>query len=102
MLYVIASITLRPGCQERYLEELSSLAPEVRAEAGCLEYGGAVDTASGLKLQIPLRPDVVTIIERWSNLEALKAHSVAAHMQAFRARTVDFVVGTTLQVLRPV
>jgi quinol monooxygenase YgiN len=102
MIYVIASIALRPGCQERYLRELASLAPEVRAEAGCLEYGGAIDTASGLKPQIPLRPDVVTIVERWSGLEALQAHSVAPHMQAFRARTADWVAGTSLQVLNPV
>jgi len=102
MIYVIASITLRPGCQERYLKQLSSLAPEVRAEAGCLEYSGAVDTASDLKPQIPLRPDAVTIIERWGNLEALKVHSVAPHMQAFRTRTADLVVGTSLQVLNPV
>ncbi len=102
MIYVIASITLRPGCRVRYLEELALLVPEVRAEAGCLEYGGAVDTPSGLKPQIAPRPEVITIIERWGSLDALQVHSVAPHMQAFRARTADLVVGTSLQVLNPV
>jgi quinol monooxygenase YgiN len=102
VFYVIATITLRPDCRERFLEELRALAPEVRAESGCLEYAPALDTASGLRPQIPLRLEVVSILERWASLEALQAHSTAPHMQAFRTRTADLVAGTSLQVLSPV
>ena len=49
-----------------------------------------------------MRPDVVTIVEKWSGLEQLNAHLVAPHMKAYRERVKPFVVRTTLQVLEPV
>jgi quinol monooxygenase YgiN len=73
----------------------------VRAEAGCLDYGPTIDVASGLSAQPPVREDVVTVVERWEGLEALRAHLAAPHMADYRARVKDFVVRTQLQVLQP-
>lgn len=101
MIHVIATIELNPGTRDRFLAEFRQLVPQVRAENGCLEYGAAVDVASGSPAQIPLRPDVVTVVEKWSDLDALRAHSVAPHMAAYRPRVKEFVVRTTLQVLEP-
>ena len=101
MIHVIAAIELHPGTRELFLHEFTQLAPEVRAEDGCIEYGGAIDLASGLSAQIPVRPDVVTVVEKWSSLEALAAHLAASHMKAYRERVKPFVVRTTLQVLAP-
>lgn len=101
MIHVIATIELNPGVRDRFLAEFARLVPEVKAEAGCLEYGAAVDVASGLGPQVPLRPDVVTIVEKWESLDALRAHAVAPHMAAYRGRVKDFVIRTTLQVLEP-
>jgi hypothetical protein len=39
---------------------------------------------------------VVTGIERWEGLEALRAH-----LAAYRARVKDYVVRTQIQVLQP-
>lgn len=102
MIHVVATIELQPGVRARFLEEFARLVPEVKAENGCLEYGAAVDVASGSPAQIPLRPDVVTVVEKWTNLDALRAHAVAPHMGAYRARVKELVVKTTLQVLEPV
>ena len=52
-----------------------------------------------LPAQVPLRPDVVTIIEKWASLNALAAHAVAPHMQAYRKRVAHLVLKTSLQVL---
>ncbi|MFO1319381.1 MAG: putative quinol monooxygenase [Burkholderiales bacterium] len=101
MIHVIATIELQPGVRDRFLAEVAGLVPAVRAEAGCIEYGAAVDAASGLGPQIALRPDVVTIIEKWETLDHLRAHAVAPHMQSYRGRVKEFVVRTTLQVLTP-
>lgn len=101
MIHVIATIELQPGVRDRFLAEVTKLVPEVKAEVGCIEYGAAVDVASGLGPQIALRPDAVTIIEKWESLEALMAHAVAPHMQAYRGRVKDFVVRIALQVLAP-
>ncbi|MDE2251828.1 MAG: antibiotic biosynthesis monooxygenase [Gammaproteobacteria bacterium] len=101
MIVVVATVELRPGARERFLAELAALAPVVLRETGCIEYWPTVDVASGLGAQVPLRSDVVTIVEKWESLPALAAHAVAPHMQAYRLRVVDLVAKTALQVLAP-
>ena len=101
MIHVIATIELHPGRRARFLEEFARLVPDVRAEAGCIEYGGAVDVPSGLAVQLPLRPDVVTVVEKWTDLPALTAHLRAPHMTVYRERVQAFVVHTTIIVLEP-
>jgi quinol monooxygenase YgiN len=101
MIHVIATIALAEGTRAAFLEEFRKLVPLVRAEAGCLEYGAALDTPSGLPIQIPLRENVVTIVEKWESVAALQAHSKAPHMVAYRPKVKDYVRGTQLQVLEP-
>lgn len=102
MIHVIATIELHPGTREKFLAEFVKVVPDVHAENGCIEYGPTVDVASGSAAQIPLRADVVTVVEKWSSTETLAAHSVASHMQALRERIKPYVIRTTLQVLSPV
>ena len=101
MIHVLATAELHPGTRERFLEEFHGIVPAVRAEDGCLEYGAAVDTPTGLPAQPPVRDDVVVIVEKWRDLPALRAHLAAPHMTAYRTRVRDYVVRTTLQVLAP-
>ena len=84
---------------KRFLEVFNANVPAVRAEAGCIEYRPAVDVASGLAAQ-RLEPDLVTIIEKWESLEALRAHLAAPHMAAYREKVKDLVVNVTLKVLQ--
>ena len=102
MIYVIATIDVAPGKRDQFVEEFRRIVPEVLAERGCLFYGPTVDTASGLARQLPLRDNVVTIVESWESLSDLHAHSVAPHMNAYRERVKDLVVGMQLQILSPV
>ena len=101
MIYVIATVELKPGTREAFLAEFRKTVPNVRAEKGCIEYGPTVDVPSGIKTQIPLRDSVVTIVEKWESLEALQAHGVAPHMATYRERVKDFVGRVSLQVLEP-
>ena len=101
MIHVIATVELQPNTRDRFLREFSQVVPHVRAEQGCIEYGAGVDLATGIAVQIPLRPDAVTVVEKWSSLETLQAHLVAPHMKAYRERVKELVTRTTLQVLQP-
>ena len=101
MLHVIATIELTPGSRDAWLAEFRKLVPLVQAEAGCIEYGPAVDVASGLAVQPPLRNDGVTVIEKWADLPSLKAHLAAAHMAEYRERTKAMIANLTLHVLQP-
>ena len=98
MITVIASIRVKPGTRAAYLEVLRGNLTSVRAEVGCHEYRPTVDTPSGLPPQ-QLDPDVVTLLEKWSSLDALREHLAAPHMAAYRDKVKDMVVGVTLKVL---
>lgn len=99
MIHVIASIRVKSDSVRRFLEVFNANVPAVRAEAGCIEYRPAVDVASGLAAQ-RLEPDLVTIIEKWDSLEALRAHLAAPHMATYREKVKDLVVNVTLKVLQ--
>lgn len=101
MIHVIATVELKPSAREAFLAEFRQNIPNVLAEQGCIEYGPAVDLPTEIKVQIPLRPDVVVVVEKWESLEALYAHLKAPHMAAYREKVKGLVVGTTLQVLEP-
>lgn len=101
MIHVIATIELAPGTREAFLAEFRKLIADVRAEAGCIEYGPAIDAETGIPTQFKVGADRVTVIEKWKSVDALKAHSVAPHMQAYRVRVKDFVRGMELRVLAP-
>lgn len=101
MLHVIATIELAPGTREKFLAEFRKLIPEVRAEAGCIEYGPAVDADTDIPVQFRMGADKVVVLEKWESVAALKAHGVAPHMQAYRARVKDYVRGMELRVLAP-
>ena len=101
MIHVIATIELNPGTRDKFLAEFRKLVPEVKAEVGCVEYGPTVDADTDIAIQYKLGPDRVVIVEKWETVAALKAHGVAPHMQAYRAKVKEFVKGMELRVLSP-
>ena len=102
MIYVVATIQLKPGVREAFLAEQRHLLPLVRAERGCLEYAPSVDIALADPPKAPLRADVVTMHEKWETLADLQAHAVAPHMNEFRAKTKSLVENTKVEVFAPV
>lgn len=102
MIHVIATIELNAGTREGFLTEFRKLVPQVRAEVGCLEYGAAIDLPTNLPVPVPLRADVVTVVEKWQSLDHLTAHLAAPHMMEYRVRVKDYVTRVSLQVLEPV
>jgi quinol monooxygenase YgiN len=101
VIHVIATIRLAPGTRAAYLEEYRKLTPLVRAEAGCVEYGAAVDEPTGIAVQELAGEDAVIVVEKWEGVDALRAHLAAPHMADYRAKVKDYVKGVTLRVLRP-
>ena len=99
MISVIAEIKVVDGKLAAFLEEFARIVEPVRAEDGCIEYGPTVDAVTDISAQIPYRPNVVTVVEKWESLDALGAHLVAPHMLEYRPRVKDIVVGTTLRIL---
>jgi quinol monooxygenase YgiN len=101
MITVVASITVKAERKIEFIELFKANIPAVLAEAGCIEYAPTVDLATGLPPQI-LEDNVVTIIERWQSVAALKEHLAAPHMHRYRERVKDMVTGMTIKVLHAV
>ena len=101
MIHVIATIELAPGTREKFLTEFRKNMPNVHAEQGCVEYAPAIDTPTDLPVQSKVGPDKVVIVEKWANLDALKAHMKAPHMAAYAASVKDYVRGRDIKILSP-
>ena len=101
MIHVLAQIENTPGHSSDFLAEFAKVAILVRQEAGCIEYGAAVDVPTGIPVQNFLGDDTVLIIEKWDSIDHLKAHLVAPHMTDYRVRIKPFVKSVRLQVLEP-
>jgi quinol monooxygenase YgiN len=102
MIHVIATAELAVGTRSEYLKELWKIVPLVQAENGCLEYGPAEDMHTGIPVQQPVDENSITIIERWTDVDALKIHLKASHMQSYRNAVKDYVKQIKIRILAPV
>jgi quinol monooxygenase YgiN len=102
MIYVIAKVELVAGKRSDYLNELNKVRSHVCNESGCLQYGPAIDVATDITNQDPINENTVTIIEGWTDVDALKAHLTAPHMQSYHEAAKDYVKQITIKVLKPV
>jgi quinol monooxygenase YgiN len=101
VIHVLAIITTKPGRREEVLGHFRANMPAVHAEAGCIEYGPAVDAEGLGSFQTQLGPDTFVVIEKWESVEALKAHAAAPHMAAYAAKTRDLLASRVIHVLAP-
>ena len=100
-VFVIATIEVKPGQRAAFIEIFKANVPNVLAEDGCIGYEPVVDLETGIANQPPLRDNVMTVVEKWASLDALRAHLKAPHMDAYRAQVKDLVAGATLHIMRP-
>ena len=101
MIHVIAVITAKPGKRSEILAHFNANVPNVRAEAGCIEYGAAVDAEGALPIQAKWGADTFLVIEKWESMDALKAHAAAPHMAAYAAKTRELIASRVIHILRP-
>jgi len=102
MIHVLAVITAKPGRRAALLEAFNANVPAVRAEAGCIAYGGAIDVPDFGSVQAPFGPDTFVVIEQWENGDALRAHGKSPHMVAYAANTKELVADRRIHILDPV
>jgi len=100
MIHVLAIITAKPGLRANILEAFHANMPAVHAEDGCIEYGPAIDADGVGPFQTKFGDDTFVVIEKWSTLEHLKAHAASAHMQAYGAKTKEWIASRVIHVLQ--
>jgi quinol monooxygenase YgiN len=99
MIHVIAAVRVKPGKVSEFLKIFKANVPLVKAEKGCIQYVPTVDINTEFPPQI-MDENVVTIIEAWESLEALRNHLVAHHMLAYREKVSSIVENVSLKVLQ--
>lgn len=83
MIIVIARAEVDPARVDELRPALDAMMRATWEESGCLSYSMAVEGDS-----------VVSIVERWQDVAALKAHFTMPHMQAFN----DAVMGAVRSI----
>src|SRR5437763_14093764 len=100
VIHVVAIITAKPGQRATVLANFAANRPAVLAEAGCIEYGAAIDIEN--MGTAAYGPDAFVVIEKWESADHLKAHAVAPHMKEYGAKNKDLVASRVIHVLAPV
>ena len=80
MIIVIARAEVDPGRLDELRPALDAMMRATWEESGCLSYSMAVEGGS-----------VVSIVERWQDVAALKSHFGTPHMAAFNAAVMGAV-----------
>jgi quinol monooxygenase YgiN len=101
MIHVVAIITAKPGNRDAILAAFQANMPAVHAEAGCIEYGPAIDTDGVGGFQTKFGADTFLALEKWESLDHLKAHATSPHMAAYGAKTKDLIASRVIHVLSP-
>lgn len=98
MIHVIATISLNPGCREKFLEIFRANVPNVLHEDGCLSYEPCIDVECKI---VAADPNKITVVESWESLEHLEAHLEAPHMKAYAEKVKDLRNATELKIVEP-
>jgi quinol monooxygenase YgiN len=99
MIHVIAIITAKPGKRDEVLGHFRANVPAVHAEAGCIEYGPAIDATTGTPAKFG--DDTFVVIEKWESADHLKAHAASPHMKAYGEKTRELLANRAVHVLQP-
>ncbi len=101
MIHVVASIKVKPSSLEDFIGIFKANVPLVLAEDGCLGYEPVMDLPTDMAVQAK-EPNVVTVVEKWESVDALKAHLSSPHMLDYRGKTAAMVEDAKVRILSAV
>lgn len=92
MIYVIATLTIKPGSLEALRAPAAACVAETRKEKGCISYElfASMDD-----------PEKLVFVERWDTREDLTAHSKQPHLAAWRDASAPHLVERRLEIVHP-
>lgn len=90
MIYVIATLAIRPGSLEALRAAAADCIAATRKEKGCISY----DLHASLT-----DPEKLVFVERWESREDLTAHSKQRHLAAWREASAPNLISRTIEVV---
>ena len=99
-VYVLCRFDLKPDADiGDYVSRTLSVVPAVRAENGCLGYTLLKDAATDWEKPQRFGERTMWMLEKWSSVDALKAHLETPHMKAFGPTVRGMRTSSTFHVL---
>lgn len=92
MVYVIATLHVRPEKRADFLENARTVISHTIKEEGCQSY----DLLSSIT-----EPNEFVFVERWASREALAAHFDTPHLVEWRRVSADYLADRTVEVIHP-
>ena len=92
MIYVIATMTIKPGTRDKVLAAAQPCIQATRKETGCIFYD--LNTSA-------TDPNLLTFVERWESRDHLAAHAKTEHIKAWRAASGEHVASRVIEIITP-
>ena len=93
MIYVVATLTIKPETRAEFIAAAIACIKETRKEAGNIAYDLHESVTDPAKM---------VFVEQWENMEALEPHRTADHMKAFgRVAVKCFTAPPKIEYITP-
>lgn len=92
MIYVIATLTTKPGALDQLRDAVKACRDETVKEAGCMAYDFHVDI---------FNPQRLVVVEKWETREALTAHSKTPHLARWREASGPLTLERKIEIVHP-
>ena len=92
MIYVVATLTIKPGSLEALRAPAAACIAETRKEKGCISYE---------LFQSLGDPDTLVFVERWETRDDLTAHSKQPHLKIWREASGPHLVSRKIEIVHP-
>ena len=90
MLTLLVKYTAKPGCREKYADQVisSGLLDAIRAENGCLRYDYYFSVQE---------ENVILLVEQWESEKLQQEHMQHPNMTRLQALKAEYIANTILQ-----
>ena len=92
MIFVIATLTIKPGSLDALAPHAAACIAKTRAETGCISY----DLHASLS-----DPHTLVFVERWQTREDLTAHSKQPHLAEWRTASAPHLMSRAIEIVHP-
>lgn len=90
MIYVVATLTIKPGSLDAVREAAAPCIAATRREKGCVAY----DLHASLT-----DPHTLVFVERWETRDDLAAHSKQPHLLSWREASAPHTISRKVEIV---
>ncbi len=90
MIYLIATLKIKPGSLPEFIDAAKTCIDATRQEPGCISYD---------LTQSQTDPDTLYFVENWENQAAVDAHFNAPHFKVWREAGSPYFLDRKIEII---